>query len=206
MGLIPIDLSELVASGGMNAIQYQYFNQLMNQRTIVLNDEIDGCLVETVILPLKDFEEDDSNAPVTLILNTVGGSVSDGLPLVNIIDNYKKPLNIIVYSYACSMGTIILCAGNNNPNVKKYCYPFTFFLFHCGHLTVSDDANSARDYLDFSEHQDDMIKNYIFSNTDITKEEWDSHNRRQWYFGSEEAKKLGLSDEIIGENTIKITE
>ena len=55
MGLIPIDLSELVASGGMNAIQYQYFNQLMNHRSIVLNDEIDGCLIETVILPLKDF-------------------------------------------------------------------------------------------------------------------------------------------------------
>ena len=48
MGLIPIDLSELVASGGMNAIQYQYFNQLMNHRTIVLNDEIDGCLIETI--------------------------------------------------------------------------------------------------------------------------------------------------------------
>ena len=170
MGLIPIDLSELVASGGMNAIQYQYFNQLMNHRTIVLNDEIDGCLIETVILPLKDFEEDDSNAPVTLILNTVGGSISDSTCLMNIIDEYKKPLNIVVYSYACSMGSILLCAGNKNPNVKKYCYPFTFFLFHAGHIQLSDSTTAAKDFMKFSESVDESIKNYIVENTNMTEE------------------------------------
>ena len=53
MGLIPIDLSELVASGGMNAIQYQYFNQLMNHRTIVLNDEIDDQCREYILATEK---------------------------------------------------------------------------------------------------------------------------------------------------------
>lgn len=198
MGLIPIDLSELVASGGMNAIQYQYFNQLMNHRTIVLNDEIDGCLIETVILPLKDFEEDDSNAPVTLILNTVGGSISDSTCLMNIIDEYKKPLNIVVYSYACSMGSILLCAGNKNPNVKKYCYPFTFFLFHAGHIQLSDSTTAAKDFMKFSESVDESIKNYIVENTNMTEEEYASHSRDEWFFKAEKAKELGLIDSIIG--------
>lgn len=198
MGLIPIDLSELVASGGMNAIQYQYFNQLMNHRTIVLNDEIDGCLIETVILPLKDFEEDDSNAPVTLILNTVGGSISDSTCLMNIIDEYKKPLNIVVYSYACSMGSILLCAGNKNPNVKKYCYPFTFFLFHAGHIQLSDSTTAAKDFMKFSESVDESIKNYIVENTNMTEEEYTSHSRDEWFFKAEKAKELGLIDSIIG--------
>ena len=47
-----------------------------------------------------------------------------------IIDNYKKPLEIYVYGYSCSMGTIILCSGNKNPNVINYFYPFSFGLFH----------------------------------------------------------------------------
>ena len=102
----------------LDPIMYQYFKQLLKNRTIVLNSEIDESILETVVLPLKDFEQDEDNTPVKLILNTPGGSIADGLMLCNIIDNYKKSLEIIVPSYACSMGTIILCAGNKNPNIK----------------------------------------------------------------------------------------
>lgn len=198
---VPIDIIDLINQSGMNPVTYQYFNQLMNHRTIVLNDAIDVCVVESVILPLKEFEEDDSTAPVTLILNSPGGDVSTGLPLINIIDNYKKPLNIIVYGYGYSMATILMCSGNNNPNVKKFCYPFTTFLFHAGSLTASGDTNNVRDYMDFAEKQDEQIKEYIFKNTNITEEYWDKMTRREFYFGAAEAKRLGLVDEIIGEET-----
>jgi len=120
------------ATSSLDPIMYQYFKNLLHKRTIILNSEIDENILENVVLPLQDFEEDDSNSPITLILNTPGGSVADGLMLCNIIDNYKKPLNIIVPSYSCSMGTIILCSGNKNPNVTKKCYPFSFALFHSG--------------------------------------------------------------------------
>ena len=105
----------------LDPIMYQYFRQLLQKRTIILNSEIDESILETVVLPLKDFEQDTNDTPVTLILNTPGGSVADGLMLCNVIDNYTKPLEILVPSYACSMGTIILCSGNKNPNVIKKC-------------------------------------------------------------------------------------
>ena len=73
----------------LDPIDYQYFNQLMNYRTIVLNSEIDENILETVVLPLKQFEEDNCIKPIKLILNTPGGSVADGLMLCNVIDNYK---------------------------------------------------------------------------------------------------------------------
>ena len=186
-------------SNGINMETYQQFHQLFENRTILLNWEVNESLLENVILPLKDFEADDIDKPVTLILNTPGGSVADGLVLCNIIDNYKKPLNIFVYGYSCSMGTIILCSGNKNPNVTKYCYPFSFGLFHSGETVVGGESTSVDDIIDFNRSINNSIQNYVVANTNITEAEYKLHHRKQWYLTAKEMKEKGLIDIIIGE-------
>lgn len=185
-------------NSNLDPIMYQYFNCYFNRRTIIFNREVDRDIVEAVIVPLKEFEEDDSNAPVRLILSTPGGSVGDGLILCNIIDNYKKPLEIYVYGYACSMGTIILCAGNKNPNVKKFCYPFSFGLFHAGYSAIEGESLSVEDQIEFNKRTDNMIRDYVIKNTNITAEEYKANERRQWYLTAEEMREKGLIDIIIG--------
>ena len=182
----------------LDPIMYQYFNHLLNRRTIVLNSEIDENILETVFLPLKEFESDNITDPVTLILNTPGGSVADGLMLCNVIDNYKKPLEIIVPSYSCSMGTIILSSGNKNPNVTKKAYPFSFALFHSGQTYVGGESSTVDDIVDFNRSIDKKIRNYVIKNTNISEELYDAHHRKQWYISAEEMLEYGLIDEIIG--------
>ena len=186
---------------GLDAITYQYFNQLLNKRTIVLNAEIDENILETVVLPLKDFEQDGDNSPITLILNTPGGSVADGLMLCNIIDHYTKPLEIIVPSYACSMGTIILCSGNNNPNVTKKAFPFSFALFHSGQTYVGGETHSVDDVVDFNRAVDNKIRDYVVNNTKISEKLYAEHHRKQWYLTAEEMLQYHLIDEIIGKES-----
>lgn len=189
----------LEEQSGLDPVMYQYFNHYKNHRTIVFNRAVDDSIVETVILPLQEFENDDINNPVKLIISTPGGSVSDALILCNIIDNYKKPLEIYVYGYACSMGTIILCSGNKNPNVKKYCYPFSFGLFHAGYSAVEGESLSVEDRMEFNKKTDNMIRDYVVDNTNITAEEYKRNERRQWYLDAKEMKEKGLIDIIIGE-------
>lgn len=186
------------ATSSLDPIMYQYFNNLLNRRTIVLNSEIDENILETVVLPLKEFENDDITKPVTLILNTPGGSVADGLMLCNVIDNYKKPLEIIVPSYSCSMGTIILCSGNKNSNVIKKAYPFSFALFHSGQTYVGGESTSVEDVMNFNKGVDNKIRDYIIANTNITEELYDAHHRKQWYISADEMLEYGLINEIIG--------
>ena len=188
--------------GNLDPINYGYFNNLINRRTIILNAGIDENILETVVMPLKELEEDDSNRPVTLILNTPGGSVTDGLMLLPIIDAYTKPLHIIVPAYACSMGTIILCAGNKNDNVIKKCFPFAFALFHSGQTYLSGEAHSVKDTQKFNDEIDNKIKKYVIDNTNITEELYDSHYRDQWYLNAEQMVEYGLIDEIIGGDAI----
>lgn len=182
----------------LDPVMYQYFNHYKNHRTIVFNRAVDDSIVEMVILPLLEFEADEDNTPVKLIISTVGGSVSDGLILCNIIDNYRKPLEIYIYGYACSMGTIILCSGNNNPNVTKCCYPFSFGLFHAGYSAVEGEALSVEDQMAFNKQTDTMIRDYVVANTKITAEEYKANERRQWYLTAKEMQEKGLIDIIIG--------
>lgn len=205
-----ISMEELAAEigkslSGMNPKDYQYFDGLKNYRTVVFNNIVTDDIVESVLLPLKRFEEDSCLDPVTLIINTPGGSMADGAILLNIIDNYKKPLEILVYGYSCSMGTLLLCAGNKNPNVTKKCYPFTFFLFHPGHINIDDNTSAAMDYIEYQKKFDAILRDYVIANTNISTEEYDKHSRNEWYLFSDDAKRLGLIDIIIGVDDVDET-
>jgi len=171
---------------------------LFNQRTIIFNQEVDERIVERVAIPLLDFQQDNSNDPVTLIFATVGGSISDGFVLCNIIDQYTKPLNIIVLGYAASMGTIMLAAGANNPNVTRKCYPFTYALLHAGSTAFSGEALSVQDTLEFNKRVDEKVKQFITSHTKISEDEYSSHERKQWFLDADDMLKYGFVDEIIG--------
>lgn len=177
---------------------------MFNSRTIIFNQEVDERIVERVAIPLLDFEQDNSNDPVTLILSTIGGSVSDGFILCNIIDQYTKPLNIIVLGYAASMGTIILAAGANNPNVTRKCYPFTYALLHAGSTAFSGESLSVQDTLEFNRRVDDKVKQFITSHTKISEDEYLQHERKQWFLDADDMLKYGFVDEIIGKEDDKL--
>lgn len=194
-----INFQDLFDTANLNPSNYQYFHQLFDKRTIVFNKEIEEDVVESVYLPLKDFEEDDISTPVTLIINSLGGSVSDGFFLADYIAQYKKKLNIIVLGYAASMAAIVLAGGGKNPNVVRKCYPSSYALIHDGYVAIqASEAKTADDIMDFNKRVDGRIKEFFITNTNITEEVYNEHSRRQWFLNAQELKTMGLVDEIIG--------
>lgn len=200
------DLTALLDTSSIDPATYQYFNKLENERTIIFNQEVDERIVEKVVIPLMDFEKDSSMDPVTLIFATVGGSVSDGFILCNIIDTYKKPLNIIVLGYAASMGTIMLAAGSHNPNVTRKCYPFTYALLHAGSTAFSGESLTVQDTLEFNKRVDEKVKKFIVTHTNVSEEEYSQHERKQWFLDAEDMLKYGFVDEIIGKEDDSLEE
>ena len=176
---------------------YQYYDSLLRHRTIIFNSEVGNDIVETVIIPLMNFEKDDNTEPVTLILNTPGGSIDDGLVLLNVIDNYKKPLNIIVMGYACSMGSIIICAGSKNPNVKRLCHKFSYGLIHAGSVFLGGNTSTVKDTVKFNERVEKTIKDYVLANTKITEDEYRESERKEWYLTANDMLEKGMVDEIL---------
>ena len=197
-----MDLEELfgeVEKFGFDPITYQYFHQLLDKRTIILNDYVTDATVEKVYLPMKEFEEDSSTEPVTLILNSGGGSVTNGLYLAQYISMYSKPLNIIVPGMAASMAGIILAGGGKNKNVTRYGFSASYVLLHDGYVALdASEARTADDIMEFNKGVDADIREFIITNTSITPEVYDAHARKQWFIKGQELKELNLIDHIYG--------
>lgn len=196
------DLGFLFSSddcAGLDPVMYQYYHQLNDNRTIILNTDIDEKIVETIYLPLREFEQDSNTKPVTLVLNSQGGCVSDGFFLAHYISQYKKPLDIIVPGYAASMAAVILAGGGNNNNVTRYCFPSTYALIHDGYVALSaSEAKTANDIMAFNNRVDESIRNFIIENTKITAEEYDAQARHQWFLSAQEMKQYNFIDKIYG--------
>lgn len=193
------DLFNDIQAFDFNPVVYQYFNQLFNHRTIVFNDDVEESIIERVFLPLRDFENDSSTEPVTLILHSSGGSVSDGFFLAHYLVNYKKQLNLIVPGYACSMAAVLLAAGGKNPNVKRSCFPCSYCLIHDGYVALAAaETKTANDIMAFNDSVDKQIRQFFIDNTNITEEMYDSHTRHQWFLNAKEMLDLNMIDEIIG--------
>lgn len=175
---------------------YWYYHGL-DERILIINDEISSAIVEEIILPLKAMETSDNTKPITLYINTPGGSVYDGMVLCNVIDNIKCPLNIVVLGEAFSMGLLIAMAGANNPNVTRKAYPFSFGLMHEGYAATEGSMQAMRQVQAFHNKISRLSKQYILSHTKMTEQFYDDHQYDEYYMTAEEMLELGIIDEII---------
>lgn len=193
-----LDLNELIQqlSDSADPVMYQYFKNL-NNRTIIINEDISEASIETVILPLLEMDNDGSGKPIKILLNTNGGDVGVGLNIVDIISKLKTPTEIIVLASAYSMGSLILMSAYNNPNVTTKCYHFSTALIHSGSTYVSGTSTQVKDYHNFQEKYEKMIKEFIISHSKITEEEYEGMYRFEWYLTSKDMLDKGLVQEII---------
>ena len=188
---------ENIAKDAMDPSTYQYFKGLQDRR-IVFNDEVDDRIVESVMLPLLEMDNDGSGKPITIVLNTCGGSLFDGMPLCDIIDNLKTPTTILVTGHAYSMGGYFLMAGYSNPNVTKKCFKHSTALLHGGYSYMEGTSSSVKDTFKFTERFEQRLRDYTLSHSKITEDEYERMERYEWYMDSDDMLKYGLVDEVIG--------
>jgi len=193
-----LDITDLLVklSSSADPIMYQYFKNLQN-RTLIFNQEVDSSIVELAVLPLLEWDNDGSGKEITIIANSPGGEVYNGLVLCNVIEKLKTPTTIIGLGYMYSMGSLIMMAGYNNPNVKRKCYEFSTSLIHDGNAFVQGTGGQVKDFFNFNNKYEEKIKNYILSHTKITPAEYETMDRKEWYMTSNEMLNYGLVDEII---------
>ena len=175
----------------------QYYSGI-KKRTFYVTDEISEQTTNLITIPLLEADNDGTLEPITIYINTPGGSVHDGFTLVSAIQQLQSPTQVIVLGYAYSMGALILMAGHNNPNVVRKCYSFSTALLHGGSQLVSGSNSAVKDFFHFYEKFEKRIENFVLTHSKVTPEEYDKVDRYELYFDSDQMLELGLVDEIIG--------
>lgn len=172
--------------------------EFLQERAIILNDEITNDIVELVIMQIIKINNEDKHLPVkerkpiVIYLNTPGGLLFVGMALCDVIRQSKTPVHIHALGYACSMGSLILACGH-----KRIAYENTIVMIHEGGISLDGTIGQVKDIMEFSKKTEERAKKIILDNTKITEEKYDSMTRKDWWMYADEALELGIIDEII---------
>lgn len=196
---IDVEIEEALIKGGV--VEDLFYLRDLKQRKLFLHTDISQDTVEDAIRHIMQINREDKGIdremrkPIILYIASNGGDVDAGFALIDVILSSRTPVYIVNQGYQYSMGFLIGLAGH-----KRFSMPHAKFLMHDGSQFIYNSGAKAQDQMEFNKRQEDRIKQYVLSRTKITSEMYDSQMRKEWYMFADEAKDLGVTDYIIGED------
>lgn len=179
---------------GFEVKHYDLFSRLLQDRIILLFNEVNDDLACSIIGQLLYLESIDANADISIYINTPGGSVSSGLAIYDTIKKLKCDVKTICVGTASSMGAFLLSSGTKG---KRYALKNSQILIH---QVIGGAHGQASDILIEAEHikkVKDRINKILSDNTGQKIEKIiEDTDRNNWMF-ADEAKEYGIIDKVI---------
>ena len=176
---------------------YDIFSRLLKDRIIFLGEDVNATTASLVVAQLLFLESEDPDKEINLYINSPGGSVTDGLAIVDTMNYIKCPVSTTCIGLAASFGAVLLANGEKG---KRYATPNAEILIHQPLIGGNGFTGQTTD---IKIHTENLIKtrerlNKILSDrTGKTLEQIMQDTERDHYMTAEEALEYGLIDEIL---------
>lgn len=173
---------------------YDIYSRLLKDRIIMLSGEVNSQMANTVIAELLFLDAQDSDKDISMYINSPGGSVIDGLAIMDTMNFVKSDVQTIATGMAASMASVLLSAGTKG---KRFALPNSTVLIHQplggaqGQQTEIEIA--AREILKTRKR----LNHILADNSGQTFEKLQKDTDRDNYMTAQEAKDYGLIDEIM---------
>lgn len=178
---------------------YDIFSRLLKDRIIFLSEDVNQTSASLIIAQLLFLESEDPDKEISLYINSPGGSVTDGLGIIDTMNYIKCPVTTICIGMAASMGALLLTSGTKG---KRYATPNAEILIHQP-LIGGQGGGISGQTTEIKIHAEQMIKtrdriNKILSETTGKPiEQIAQDTERDHYMTAEEALEYGLIDGIM---------
>ena len=106
---------------------YDIYSRLLNDRIIMLTEEVNNVTASLIVAQLLYLEGQDSTKDISLYINSPGGSVTDGMAIYDTMQYIKCDVSTICMGMAASMGAFLLAAGTKG---KRYALPNSDIMIH----------------------------------------------------------------------------
>ena len=110
------------------------------ERNILITGEVNSQLMIKVVLLLREFDKKDPTQPITLYIDSPGGSVNAGLVIVDYMKLCKAPVYTVCMSLAASMGAVIFSAGEKG---HRYMFEHSQLMIHQPWQGLPDHAKES---------------------------------------------------------------
>ena len=176
---------------------YDIFSRLLKDRIIFLGEDVNPTTASLVIAQLLFLESEDPDKEISLYINSPGGSITDGMGIVDTMNYIKCPVSTICIGMAASMGAVLLASGEKG---KRFATPNAEILIHqplIGGNGISGQATEIKIHADHMVRTKEKINKLLSEKTGQSLEVIERDTERDHYMTAEEALKYGLIDGIM---------
>jgi ATP-dependent Clp protease, protease subunit len=174
------------------------FTRLLDDRIIVLSDEVNSATASIVVAELLYLEGQDADKDISFYINSPGGSVSDGLAIYDTMQYVKCDVSTICVGLAASMGAFLLSAGAKG---KRFALPNAEIMIHQpligGDRGIGGQCSDVQIAAQNMQRNKDRLNRILAENTGKTFEEVERDTDRNNWLTAEEAMNYGLIDQVI---------
>ncbi len=190
MNLIPM----VVEQTGRGERSYDIYSRLLKDRIIFLGGGIDDHVANLIIAQMLFLESEDSEKDIHLYVNSPGGIVTAGLAIYDTMQYLKAPVSTICVGQAASMGALLLAAGTSG---KRYALPHARIMIHQPLGGFQGQATDISIHAQEILRLKDTLNSIMAKHTGQQLGQLSSDTERDFFMGSEAAKKYGIIDDIV---------
>ncbi|MCY1015034.1 ATP-dependent Clp endopeptidase proteolytic subunit ClpP [Pyxidicoccus sp. MSG2] len=173
---------------------YDLYSRLLKDRIIMLGTEVNDDVANIIVAQLLFLESEDPEKPISLYINSPGGSVTAGLAIYDTMQYVRAPVSTICVGQAASFGAMLLLAGAKG---RRYALPNARIMMHQPHGGAKGQATDleiqVREMLRLKQRLNEITQKH----TGHALERIEKDTDRDYYMSAEEARQYGIIDEVV---------
>ena len=178
---------------------YDIFSRLLKDRIIFLGEDVNPTSASLVIAQLLFLESEDPDKEIFLYINSPGGSITDGMGIVDTMNYIKCPVTTICVGLAASFGAVLLANGEKG---KRFATPNSEILIHQPLIGgqgggISGQATEIKIHADHMIRTREKLNKLLSEKTGQPIEQIEKDTERDHYLSAQEALEYGLIDGIM---------
>ena len=173
---------------------FDIYSRLLKERIIFIVGPIDDAVSSLVCAQLLFLESENPKQDISVYINSPGGVVTSGLAIYDTMEYIRPDVSTVCIGQAASMGSLLLMAGAAG---KRFCLPHSRIMTHQPSGGFSGQATDieihAREILTLRER----LNGIYVKHTGQSLKEIEKIMERDTFMAPDEAKKVGLIDEVV---------
>lgn len=190
MSLVPM----VVERSGNSERSYDIFSRLLNDRIVMLCEEVNDASASLVVAQLLYLEGQDPDKDISLYINSPGGSITSGLAIYDTMQYIKCDVSTICIGMAASMGAFLLSSGAKG---KRFALPNSEIMIHQPSGGSQGQATDIQIQADRILRMKKQLNSILAQNTGKSIEEITRDCERDHFMSADEACTYGLIDKVI---------
>ena len=176
---------------------YDIFSRLLKDRIIYLGEDVNPTTSSLIVAQMLFLESEDPDKEIFFYINSPGGSITDGMAIVDTMNYIKCPVTTVCVGLAASMGAVLLAAGEKG---KRFAMPNSEVMIHqplIGGGGLQGQATDIKIHADHLVRTREKMNKFLSERTGKPLEQIERDTERDNYMSAEEALEYGLIDGIM---------